>query len=147
VFLVSLGGFDTHDNLTTNHPLLLKQVGPALRTFYDATVALGVANDVTTFTASDFGRTLTSNGNGSDHGWGSMHFVLGGAVKGGEFYGKAPDVANNGADDVGQGRLLPSIATDQLNASLATWFGVSATDLPLVIPNLPNYTVKNLNLF
>ena len=146
VFFVSLGGFDTHDNLTVNHAALLKQVGPALRSFYDATVALGVANDVTTFTASDFGRTLTSNGNGSDHGWGSMHFVLGGAVKGGEFYGKAPDVANNGADDVGQGRLLPSIATDQLNASLATWFGVSGTDLTTVIPNLPNYTVKNLNI-
>jgi uncharacterized protein (DUF1501 family) len=144
---VFLGGFDTHDNLTTNHPALLKQVGPALRAFYDATVALGVASDVTTFTASDFGRTLTSNGNGSDHGWGSMHFVLGGAVKGGEFYGKAPEVSNNGPDDVGQGRLLPSIATDQLNASLATWFGVSGTDLTTVIPNLPNYTVKNLNLF
>lgn len=146
VFMVSLGGFDNHDNLTTNHPLLLSQVGTAMRTFYDATVELGVANDVTTFTASDFGRTLTSNGNGSDHGWGSMHFVLGGAVKGGEFYGKAPDVASNGADDVGQGRLLPSIATDQLNASLATWFGVSGTDLTTVIPNLPNYTVKNLNI-
>lgn len=144
VFFVSLGGFDTHDNLSTAHPALMRQVGPALRAFYDATLALGVADQVTTFTASDFGRTLTSNGNGSDHGWGSSHFVMGGSVKGGEFYGKPPEIANNGADDVGQGRLLPDLSSDQLAATLATWFGVSATNLNAVIPNLPNYTVKNL---
>ncbi|WP_153061362.1 DUF1501 domain-containing protein, partial [Escherichia coli] len=90
VFFVSIGGFDLHDNLVTQHPGLLTAVNDALASFYAATVELGVANQVTTFTASDFGRTLTSNGDGSDHGWGSHHFVLGGAVRGGQFWGKLP---------------------------------------------------------
>ena len=107
VFFVSMGGFDTHSGLATVHPGLLTSVAQALSAFYAATIELGVANQVTTFTASDFGRTLTAS-NGSDHGWGSMHFMLGGAVHGGRYYGTAPVVANNGPDDVGQGRLLPS---------------------------------------
>lgn len=120
VFFVSIGGFDLHDLLVTQHPGLLKQVNDALASFYDATVELGVAEQVTAFTASDFGRTLTSNGDGSDHGWGSHHFVVGGAVKGGRFYGQLPSVSVNGPDDVGQGRLLPTTAVDQLAATLAT---------------------------
>ena len=107
VFFVSIGGFDTHDGLAAIHPGLLTTVADAMDAFYQATVELGVASQVTTFTASDFGRTLTAD-DGSDHGWGSMHFMLGGAVNGGRFYGTPPVVANDGPDDVGQGRLLPS---------------------------------------
>jgi uncharacterized protein (DUF1501 family) len=144
VFMVSLGGFDTHDFLPTQHPVLLSSVADAMASFYDATVELGVANSVTAFTASDFGRTLASNGDGSDHGWGSHHFVMGGAVKGKEFYGTAPAIAVNGPDDVGQGRLLPSTSVDQFAATLASWFGVSASELPLVVPNIGNYSLKNV---
>jgi uncharacterized protein (DUF1501 family) len=144
VFFVSLGGFDTHDGILTEHPTLMATVGQALAAFQAATVELGVANSVTTFTASDFGRTLTTDGDGSDHGWGSMHFVLGGAVKGKAFYGAAPVIANNGPDDVGQGRLLPSMAVDQFGATLANWFGVSNTDAVSVLPNIGNYSVRDL---
>ncbi len=144
VFFVSIGGFDTHDNILTEHPALMATVGQALAAFQAATAELGVANSVTTFTASDFGRTLTTDGDGSDHGWGSMHFVLGGAVKGKAFYGAAPVIANNGPDDVGQGRLLPSMAVDQFGATLAKWFGVSDTDAVSVLPNIGNYSVRDL---
>ncbi|MEO8151793.1 MAG: DUF1501 domain-containing protein [Rhizobacter sp.] len=139
VFFVAMGGFDTHDGLTTIHPSLLTAVSDAMASFYDATVELGVANQVTTFTASDFGRTLTVNNDGSDHGWGSMHFVVGGAVNGQRFYGKAPVVANDGPDDVGQGRLLPTTSVDQLAATLGSWFGISDTDLLTVLPNLVHW--------
>jgi uncharacterized protein (DUF1501 family) len=147
VFFVSLGGFDTHDNLATDHPALLAQVGPALAAFDAATIELGVSQQVTAFTASDFGRTLASNGDGSDHGWGSYHFVFGGAVKGRGFFGQAPVLGNDGIDDVGQGRMLPTMAVDQLAASLATWMGVSGTDLASVVPGIGSYSVKDLGLF
>ncbi len=146
VFFVSLGGFDLHDFLAAQHPGLLSQVGESLRAFQAAMTELGVADRVTTFTASDFGRTLTSNGDGSDHGWGSHHFVLGGAVQGGRFYGRMPEVAVNGPDDVGQGRLLPALSVDQLAATLAVWMGVNPGDLPLVVPNIGNYSVRDLGL-
>jgi uncharacterized protein (DUF1501 family) len=146
VFFVSLGGFDLHDLLPQQHPELLANVGGALKSFYDATVELGVAQQVTAFTASDFGRTLTSNGDGSDHGWGSHHFLVGGAVRGGRFHGQLPAVSVNGPDDVGQGRLLPTTAVDQLAATLARWMGVSQTDLPLVAPNIEHYSVQDLGL-
>jgi uncharacterized protein (DUF1501 family) len=144
VFFVSLGGFDTHDNLTTTHPALLTKLADATAAFYQATVELGVADKVTTFTASDFGRTLVANNDGSDHGWGSMHFMIGNAVKGQKFYGTAPAVANNGADDVGQGRLLPSTSVDQYAATLGKWLGASDSDLLTLLPNLANYSVRNL---
>ncbi|MBT9457803.1 MAG: DUF1501 domain-containing protein [Burkholderiaceae bacterium] len=147
VFFVSIGGFDLHDLLLAQHPGLLDSVGDALASFYQATQELGVADQVTSFTASDFGRTLTSNGDGSDHGWGSHHFVLGGAVKGGRMWGTLPSVSVNGPDDVGQGRLLPTTSVDQLGASLASWMGVSPTDLPLVMPQIGNYTTQDLGLF
>ena len=127
VFLVSLGGFDLHDNLIAQHPVLLGRVSEAMTAFYNATVELGVANQVTAFTASDFGRTLTSNGDGSDHGWGSHHFMVGGAVKGAAFYGTPPPVSvgnTSAAQDqwhVGQGRLLPTTSVDQYAATMATW--------------------------
>ena len=147
VFFVSLGGFDLHDFLVAQHPGLLTQVGGALKSFYDATVELGVASQVTSFTASDFGRTFSSNGDGSDHGWGSHHFLMGGAVAGGRFHGRLPALSINGADDVGQGRLLPTTAVDQLAATLARWMGVSDSNLALVAPNIGNYTVRDLGLF
>jgi uncharacterized protein (DUF1501 family) len=147
VFFVSIGGFDLHDNLLDQHPTLLTHIANALNSFYAATVELGIANAVTSFTASDFGRTLSSNGDGSDHGWGSHHFVLGGAVNGGRFYGALPSVSVNGPDDVGQGRLLPTTSVDQLAATLASWMGVSDADLPLVVPNIGNYSTRNLGMF
>jgi uncharacterized protein (DUF1501 family) len=139
VFFVSLGGFDNHDGLTSIHPGLLTTVADAMAAFHAATVELGVAAQVTSFTASDFGRTLVGNNDGSDHGWGSMHLVMGGAVRGRAFYGTAPVVANNGPDDVGQGRLLPRLAVDQLAATLGRWFGLSPTDLATVLPHLANF--------
>jgi uncharacterized protein (DUF1501 family) len=142
VFFVSLGGFDLHDNLLENHPGLLTQVADAMKAFYDATVEMGVADKVATFSASDFGRTLSSNGDGSDHGWGAHHLVMGGAVKGRAFYGTPPAVEVNGPDDVGQGRLLPTTSVDQFGATLARWFGVSDTDLATVVPNIGNFSQK-----
>ena len=144
VFFVSIGGFDTHDNQLSVHPGLLGQVGNALAAFYRATEVLGIASQVTAFTASDYGRTLVSNNDGSDHGWGAAKFVLGGAVQGGRFVGPAPLPANNGPDDVGQGRLLPALAVEQYAGTLARWFGVSASDLPLVLPRLSQFSEKDL---
>jgi len=144
VFFVSMGGFDTHDNLATVHPGLMAKLGDAMAAFHQATVELGVADKVTTFTASDFGRTLVANNDGSDHGWGSMHFMMGGAVKGKRFYGTAPVVANNGPDDVGQGRLLPSTSVDQYAATMGKWLGASDSQLLELLPNLSNYTTRDL---
>ncbi len=144
VFFVSTSRFDTHDGLKTFHPVLLTNLADALRAFYDTTVELGVAHQVTTFTASDFGRALTPNNDGTDHGWGSMHFVLGGAVKGGRFYGTSPVMANNGPDDIGQGRLIPTMSVDQYAATMASWFGVAPSDLSLVVPNIGNFAGSQL---
>lgn len=145
VFMVSLGGFDLHDYLNTKHAPLLQQIDEAMTSFYQATVELGVANQVTAFTASDFGRTLASNGDGSDHGWGSHHLMVGGAVKGAAFYGSAPPVSisdTTAPDDqwhVGQGRLLPSTSVDQYAATLAKWFGVADSEMGTLLPNLKNF--------
>jgi uncharacterized protein (DUF1501 family) len=148
VFFVGIGGFDNHDKLADNHPALLTQIGDAMAAFDAAMVQQGTSSQVTAFTASDFGRTLSSNGDGSDHGWGSFHFISGGAVSGKRFFGTAPVPGNNGPDDVGQGRMLPTMAVDQLAATLATWMGVtSPTDLATVVPGIGNYNVKNLGLF
>ncbi len=145
VFMVSLGGFDLHDNLIAQHPGLLGRVSDAMTAFYNATAELGVADKVTAFTASDFGRTLASNGDGSDHGWGSHHLVVGGGVKGAAFYGTPPPVSvgsTSAAEDqwhVGQGRLLPSTSVDQYAATLAQWFGVSDAELSGILPNLKHF--------
>ena len=145
VFFVSMGGFDNHDNLLTDHDKNLARVSDAMSAFYSATKALGIDTSVTAFTASDFGRSLSSNGDGSDHGWGSHHMVVGGAVKGGKIYGYAPPVgagytANpEDAWHVGQGRLLPTTSVDQYAATLATWFGVQDNELNGILPNLPNF--------
>ena len=108
---------------------------------------LGTSSQVTSFTASDFGRTLSSNGDGSDHGWGSHHFVMGGAVQGGQYFGQAPEIGITHNAQVGSGRLLPSTSTDQMGAELARWFGVSATDMPAVLPNAKNFDLYKLGLF
>jgi uncharacterized protein (DUF1501 family) len=144
VFFVSLGGFDHHAGLNSGHPPLLKQVGDALANF-DATLGeMGLREQVTTFTASDFGRALLSNGDGSDHGWGGHHFVMGGAVRGGDFYGTMP-VATTGTDtDAGQGRLVPTSSVDQYAATLGSWFGVPATRMAEVVPNIGNFASANL---
>jgi uncharacterized protein (DUF1501 family) len=144
VFLVSLGGFDHHDGLIGSHDALLGQVDAAMGAFYQATVELGVASNVTTFTASDFGRTLTSNGDGSDHGWGGHHFIVGGGVRGGRFYGTAPQISTSSPDQVGQGRLLPSTSVDELSSTLALWFGVAPSELPSVAPNIGRFASTDL---
>lgn len=146
IFFVSLDGFDTHGNQLNTQSALFAQLAPALKTFYDATVQLGVASNVTTFTHSDFGRTLQPNtGGGTDHGWGSHHFIIGGAVHGRQFYGRYPVLALGGPDDAGEeGCWIPTVSVDQYAATLATWFGVSASDLPLVVPNIRRFAAANL---
>ena len=144
VFFVSLGGWDTHDDQLVTQPALHTQIGSALSYFYNATVGLGISDSVTTFTGSDFGRTLTSNGDGSDHGWGSHHFVMGGAVRGQQYYGTFPVMGLNNNDEVGSGRLLPTTSVDQYAATLAKWFGVTATDMRLVLPNIGNFASSNI---
>ncbi len=146
VFMVSLGGFDNHSDLKKLHPALLTKVGSAMASFYDATEAMGMAKNVVSFTASDFGRTLTSNSSGSDHGWGSTQFVMGGAVAGKNFIGKSPQFANNGDNDFGQGRLVPTTGVDQLAATLAKWFGLSDADIQMVLPNIVNFDKSAWNL-
>ncbi|BEP42677.1 DUF1501 domain-containing protein [Variovorax sp. 375MFSha3.1] len=145
VFFVSMGGYDLHDDLDTKQGPLMQRLSEAMTAFQRQMETLGVSDKVTAFTASDFGRTLSSNGNGSDHGWGSHHFVVGGAVKGKAFYGTPPPVSvgNTSADDdqwhVGQGRLLPTTSVDQYAATLAKWFGVPDQDLNGILPNLKNF--------
>ena len=144
VFMVNLGGFDHHDNLITGHATLMDRVDFAFDAFYRATVELGVADKVTTFTASDFGRTLQFNGDGSDHGWGAHHFIMGGAANGGRYYGVAPQISVRSSDQVGLGRLLPSVSVDQYAATLATWFGVAPSELPSISPNIGRFNGANL---
>ncbi|MGZ8340294.1 MAG: DUF1501 domain-containing protein [Telluria sp.] len=146
VFFVSMGGFDTHDDMLERHPGLLADLSSALASFYAATAELDLGDKVTTFTASDFGRTMSANNDGSDHGWGSMHFVLGGAVAGKRLYGTAPVVANGGPDDVGQGRLLPTTSVEQFAATLGKWMGVSDSELLGMLPGLGNFNASARNM-
>ncbi len=151
VFFVQLGGWDTHAAQLINaapttgtHALLLAQISQAVNAFYNATIELGVANQVTTFTASDFGRTFRSNGDGSDHGWGNHQLIVGGAVKGGDIFGKMPTLTIGGPDDTGLGRWIPTTSVDEYAATLATWFGVSATNLSTVLPNIGRFAHPSL---
>jgi uncharacterized protein (DUF1501 family) len=158
VFFVSHGGFDNHgDQFDPNAPVpilaglhanLLTQVDDAMRAFYDATIELGVASNVTSFTMSDFGRTLNSNGKGSDHGWGGHQLVMGGAVTGGALYGTFPTVATGTTTDVGQGRLLPTTAIEEYGATFANWMGVSDaganSELDIVFPNLDRFSRRGM---
>jgi uncharacterized protein (DUF1501 family) len=147
IFFCSVGGYDTHGDQLTGQANLLTELSQGLNAFYNATVELGIASQVTTFTASDFGRTYPTNGSGSDHGWGSHQFVLGGAVQGGRLFGTFPTLAVNGPDDTGQGRWIPTTSVDEFSATLATWFGVSASDLATVLPNIGRFAHPNLGIF
>ncbi len=147
-FFCSIGGFDTHgDDQLQRQNELLGDISACLAAFSAATTTLGVADKVTTFTASDFSRNLKSNGQGSDHAWGAHQLVMGGAVKGGRLFGKFPDLALGSADDVGNGTFLPTTSVDQLGASLAQWFGVSPTDIDTLFPLAGRFASKTLPLF
>lgn len=147
VFFVSMGGFDTHDFQRTAQADLMARIAHALA-YYDTTMANMPGGDLrqqaTLFTASDFGRTFTSNGDGTDHGWGSHHFVVGGAVKGGDIYGTFPVTSLGHSQDVGSGSLLPQFSVDQYGATLASWFGLSNSQINDVFPNIGNFATRNL---
>ena len=138
-FFCSIGGFDTHgDDQMQRQTELLGEISAAVTAFYAATEELAVANNVTLFSASDFGRTFQSNGQGSDHGWGSNHFVVGGAVKGGSLIGTYPNLTINGPDDTGNGKWIPTTAVDQMGATLGKWFGAGSA-LNEIFPRLSNF--------
>lgn len=142
VFVVTLNGFDNHDGLMGAHKDLLTQLGSAMAAFQQAIDAMGMGKQVTTFTASEFGRTLTSNGNGSDHGWGGHHLVMGGAVRGGRLYGSHPDIDVAGPGFVDHGRMLPSTSVETFAATLGGWFGASAGDLDDIFPALREFGAR-----
>lgn len=145
VFFCGIGGFDTHSDQDPQHTGLLAEIAGAMTAFYHATVELGLADKITAFTESDFNRTLNPNGDGTDHAWGSHHLVVGGAVRGGEMYGRFPTLALQGPDDAGnRGVFIPTTALDQYGATLASWFGVADADLDAVFPHLVNFGVRNL---
>jgi uncharacterized protein (DUF1501 family) len=149
IFFVGFGGFDTHDAQLANHPSLLAAIASGLTKFYQATRQMGIASQVTTFTASEFGRTLTNNGDGTDHGWGGHHLVIGDAVIGGRFYGRFPSLAasNVNPDDAGWGQIIPTTSVDQYAWTLARWYGLP--DDPggrgLVFPNVTRFTDVSQN--
>jgi uncharacterized protein (DUF1501 family) len=152
IFFCQVGGYDTHSGQTPgpanttigSHANLLAELSQGMHSFQRAMEQLGLSNSVTTFTASDFGRTLPANGEGSDHGWGSHHLIMGGAVNGRRTYGRFPTLAVNGPDDTSTGRWIPSTSIDQYFATLATWFGVDNGNLSTVFPNLGRFSAPNL---
>ncbi|MFQ5609365.1 MAG: DUF1501 domain-containing protein [Woeseiaceae bacterium] len=138
-FFVSVDGWDHHDDVLSNQADMLPSISRGLQEFRDALVELGVFDQVTTFTTSDFGRTLTSNGKGSDHGWGGHHIVMGGAVNGGSIYGDYPILSPDSPLDVGRGVFAPTTSVDEYFAELALWFGVGASELDQVLPNVRSF--------
>jgi uncharacterized protein (DUF1501 family) len=142
IFFVHLDGFDTHSSQIQQQDSLYNDLDGSLGAFYQATKELGVQSQVTTFTLSDFGRTLQPDStNGSDHAWGSHHLIMGGGVTGGDFYGTFPNLTLNGPDDAtDEGRWVPTTSLDQYAATMAQWFGVAAADLPSIFPNLANFS-------
>lgn len=151
IFFVGMGGWDTHDNQAVRLDSLITELDQSLSDFYASLEELNQQDAVTTFTASDFGRTLTVNGDGSDHGWGGHGMVMGGAVQGGNLYGTLPTFATGAEDDVGdKGRIIPSLSVNQLGASMGSWMGLSNSDLADVFPDLQNFGSdwqSELNLF
>lgn len=146
IFFVAMNGFDTHNAEIATQAQLLPILSKNLNAFWTAMGEIGMRNNVTLFTASDFGRTLGSNGDGADHAWGSHHVILGGAVKGGQYYGQMPNLKIGGPNDFGAGlgQMVPTTSTDQYAATLAGWFGVPASQLTAIFPNLGNFPTANL---
>jgi uncharacterized protein (DUF1501 family) len=146
IFFIGQGNYDTHANQAPTQASLLADLSSAVKAFYDATVALGVASSVTTFTLSDFGRTFQpASGAGTDHAWGNHHFIVGDAVRGGDMFGQYPTLALGGPNDAeNRGRWIPTTAVDQYGATLARWFGVPASELAAVFPNLPAFATSDL---
>lgn len=145
VFMVGIRGFDTHAGQAATLPVLQAEVDKAIIAFYAATQEMGLEENITTFTASEFGRTLTVNGDGTDHGWGNHHFVVGGAVNGGEVYGTVPPYEIGHEQDAGSGRLIPTTSIEQFAAPLGRWFGLSDSDLGGALPGLANFSDGGLN--
>jgi len=139
LFYVNFGDFDTHDDQLENQPRLLGQLAEALVYFNAVLTELGELDNVTSFTMSDFGRTVTSNGDGTDHGWGNHHWVMGGSVKGGDIYGDMPRLAIDGPDDAGHGRIIPTMAVSQYAATLLRWIGLNDAELHGALPTLSNF--------
>jgi len=146
IFFVSLGGFDTHAGQMPDdgQPRLMRRVTRALSSFYQSLVEMGVQNDVTTFTMSEFARTLSTNGNGSDHGWGGIQMVMGGDVRGGRLYGTFPTLALNGPDSFLSGQMIPTTSLDQMAGTMATWMGLNAGQVDTIFPNLSNFSSPDL---
>lgn len=144
IFFVGLGSFDTHDTQLENQATLLGELDGALSAFHEATVEMGVAGSVTSFTASEFGRTTSINGDGTDHGWGSHHMVLGGEVNGGQFFGAMPNLAPDSSDDADWGQIIPTTAVDQYAATLSRWYGVPASEIATVFPNIGRFATADL---
>ncbi len=144
IFMAIKGGFDTHDNQNMLQPALLADVADSLAALNSALVELGVSDRVVTFTQSDFGRTLTSNGDGTDHGWGGHHLVMGGSVRGGDIYGRMPRLEIGGPDDAGAGRMIPTQSVDQYAATMLRWFGLTSAQIDQVAPNLRNFATRDL---
>ena len=138
-FFVEYGGWDHHDGVLAQQAEMLPEVDAAVKAFFDCLTALGMQDEVTLFTASDFARTLTTDADGADHAWGGNHFVVGGAVNGQRIYGQYPSLRLDSALDVGRGRLIPQVAVDSYFAELALWLGVPRGSLPLVLPNVGRF--------
>ncbi len=144
IFFVGLGGFDTHDNQLDDHNDRLGELDAALAAFHAATVEMNLADAITTFTASEFGRTASINGDGTDHGWGGHHLILGGAVNGRRIYGTMPNLTIGGPDDADWGQIIPTTAVDQYAATLSRWYGVATGDLSSVFPNIGRFATADL---
>ncbi len=141
IFFVERGGWDHHNELLTPQSNLFIELNEAIEIFWTAIQSMGLQNNVVLYTASDFGRTLTSNGSGSDHAWGGNHFIISGSANGGEIYGEYPDLAlNNSSTDLGRGRILPTTSVDSYMAELAYWYGVPNSEISTVIPNINNFS-------
>lgn len=145
IFFVTVNGFDTHSNQAEQLAELQSEVSSSISAFYNSLIEMGVENQVTTFTASDFGRTLGVNGDGTDHGWGSHHFVVGGAVNGGQIHGDIPPPELGHNYDCGRGRLIPQISVDQYAGAFGNWFGVSQSEMSDAIPGISNFDNNTLD--
>ena len=152
IFFVTMSGFDTHHNQLADQPVLFSQLSQALGAFYQCTANdLGIADSITTFTQSEFARTLNSNDSGTDHAWGGIQFVMGGAVRGGKLYGAPgasgtlfPNQTLNGPDCLARGQMIPTVSCDQYSATLASWLGMQSCDIATVFPYLKNFSSANL---